>query len=432
MADADRMKVLYFCEGYTDIRFVVGLSEICDLTMVAPVWEFQISGLAERIAQSGAQLRVVTIEGKRPAFQLRSFVYLLRNMRAFDVVLSQDMVRGSLNTTVAGKLLGVPVVTITRDRAGGVLPVPARARAASGALEAVAGEAFIRFAMQVSGAWRPPRSGWGRISAMSPGGSRRGRAIGGYYGVDTEAFKPATAAERHALRERHDLPLDRFIIFFSSRISHEKDPETVLQAVARVRSQGLDAVVLNLGGGYPDFLNLARELGFSDADDWIIGRPAVHPMRNLSEYFQLADVVVQSSLAEGAAFSTLEGARGRHAGHRDRYRRDGRAAERLRAIDASARRRGDGGGTALGGDNPADARAQAVEGRALRGSGVAAQQGLPRSETVLERAYGRRPHAARVGRQASAVSEAHPRRRRLRPSRRRLAQHGSRRRHAAR
>ena len=111
MAPADRLKVLYFCEGFTDIRFVVGLSEICDLTMVTPAWEFRVSGLADRIAQSGAKLRVVTIEGRRPAFQLRSFAYLLRHMRAFDVILSQDMVRGSLNATVAGKLVGVPVVT---------------------------------------------------------------------------------------------------------------------------------------------------------------------------------------------------------------------------------------------------------------------------------------------------------------------------------
>ena len=107
MADANRLKVLYFCEGYTDIRFVVGLAEICDLTMLAPVWEFRVSGLADRIAQSGAKLHVVTIEGKRPAFQLRSFAYLLRNMRAFDVVLSQDMLLGSLNTTVACQILGV-------------------------------------------------------------------------------------------------------------------------------------------------------------------------------------------------------------------------------------------------------------------------------------------------------------------------------------
>ena len=50
-----RVKVLYFCEGFTDIRFVVGLSEICDLTMVTPARQFRESGLADRIAESGAR-----------------------------------------------------------------------------------------------------------------------------------------------------------------------------------------------------------------------------------------------------------------------------------------------------------------------------------------------------------------------------------------
>jgi glycosyltransferase involved in cell wall biosynthesis len=363
MADVDRMKVLYFCEGYTDIRFVVGLSEICDLTMVAPVWEFRTSGLAERIAQSGAQLRVVTIEGRRPAFQLRSFVYLLRNVRAFDVVLSQDMVRGSLNTTVAGKLLGVPVVTYL-----GIAPVEyyrcRRERGRIGWLEAAAGEAFIRFAMQVSGRLATTALGMGPYLRDVAGRISSRAAVGGYYGVDTDAFKPATAAERHTLRERYHLPLDRFIIFFSSRISHEKDPETVLQAVARVRSHGLDAVVLNLGGGYRDFLNLARELGFSDAEDWIIGRPAVHPMRNLSEYFQLADVVVQSSLAEGAAFSTLEAlAAGTPVIATDI---GGMAVQLKGYAQLTARRDASAMAAALHwvADHPADARTQALEGRA--------------------------------------------------------------------
>jgi glycosyltransferase involved in cell wall biosynthesis len=386
MADADRMKVLYFCEGYTDIRFVVGLSEVCDLTMVAPAWEFRVSGLAERIAQSGAQLRVVTIEGKRPAFQLRSFVYLLRNMRAFDVVLSQDMVRGSLNTTVAGKLLGVPVVTIL-----GIAPVEyyrcRRERGRIGPVEAFAGEAFIRFAMRVSGRLATTSLGMGpylrdiaaRVSART--------GIGGYYGVDTEAFKPTTAAERRTLRERHDLPLDRFIIFFSSRISHEKDPETVLQAVVRVRSQGLDAVVLNLGGGYRDFLNLARELGFSDAEEWIIGRPAVHPMRNLSDYFQLADVVVQSSLAEGAAFSTLEAlAAGTPVIATDI---GGMAVQLKGYAQLTPRRDAEAMAAALRwvADNPADARTQALEGRAYVEAEWRRDKVFRDLKHVLQRAY---------------------------------------------
>ena len=299
------MKVLYFCEGFTDIRFVTGLSEICDLTMVAPAWEFEVSGLADRIAASGARLNVETIKGRRPAYQVRSFLYLLRNLRRFDVVLSQDMARGSLNSTVAGRLCGVPVVTLL-----GIDPVAyyrcRRERGRIGGLEAAAGEAFIRFAMAVSGRLGTLALGMGPYLRDVAGRTSPRTGIGGYYGVDTKLFVPADADERARLRRSHDLPTDRFIIFFSSRISHEKDPETVLRATAKARAEGLDAVVLNLGGGYKDFLALATSLGLSDAESWIIGRPAVHPMQNLREFFQAADVVVQSSLAEGAAFSTLE------------------------------------------------------------------------------------------------------------------------------
>ena len=63
---AKPLKVLYFCEGFTDIRFVVGLSEICDLDMAAPAWEFRVSGLADRISGRGMPLKVDEIHGKRP------------------------------------------------------------------------------------------------------------------------------------------------------------------------------------------------------------------------------------------------------------------------------------------------------------------------------------------------------------------------------
>jgi glycosyltransferase involved in cell wall biosynthesis len=299
------VKVLYFCEGFTDIRFVTGLAEICDLTMAIPAWEFQVSGLAERIADSGARLKVDVIHGRRPAYQFRSFLYLLRNIRQHDVVLSQDMVRGSLNSTIAGRLRGVPVVTLL-----GIDPVAyyrcRRERGRIGWVEATAGEAFIRAAMAISGRLSTLALGMGPYLRDVAGRTAPRTGIGGYYGVDTRLFTPATPQERARLRRRHDLPEDRFVVFFSSRMSHEKDPETVLRATAKVRAEGLDAVLLNLGGGYKDFVELAASLGLQDAQHWIIGRPAVHPMKDLREYFQAADVLVQASLAEGAAFSTLE------------------------------------------------------------------------------------------------------------------------------
>ena len=32
----NRQRIVFFVEGFTDIRFVVGLSEICDLTLTVP------------------------------------------------------------------------------------------------------------------------------------------------------------------------------------------------------------------------------------------------------------------------------------------------------------------------------------------------------------------------------------------------------------
>ena len=38
----------------------------------------------------------------------------------------------------------------------------------------------------------------------------------------------------------------------------------------------------------------------------MLARPAVHPMKDLADYFRAADAVALASLAEGAAYSTLE------------------------------------------------------------------------------------------------------------------------------
>jgi D-inositol-3-phosphate glycosyltransferase len=130
--------------------------------------------------------------------------------------------------------------------------------------------------------------------------------VGLYYGVDTRLFRPATDTERTALRGCLDLPADRFVVFLSSRISHEKDPETVLNAVALARARGLDAVLINLGGGWRGFLDLARALRLADCDRWVLGRPAANPMTEVFEYFRAADVLVLASLAEGGAYSPLE------------------------------------------------------------------------------------------------------------------------------
>jgi glycosyltransferase involved in cell wall biosynthesis len=298
-------RVLFFVEGFTDIRFIVGLSEICDLTLSVPARQYAESGLKARIASSGIKIQVHEIEGGRAAFQVRSLAWLWRHVRDFDVVLSQEVLRGSLNATLVGALRGVPVVTTMA-----IAPVEyfrcRRERGQIGLVVAWGVEGVIRLLMTING----------RLAtrAMALGPYLRGIARqyssrtehSAYYGVDTRFFTPATDAERMALRAAHDLPADAFVIFFSSRMSHEKDPETVLRATALARADGLNAVLLNLGGGFKDFVALATSLGLPDASKWVIGRPAAHPMTEVADYFRAADVVAQASLAEGLGLSTLE------------------------------------------------------------------------------------------------------------------------------
>jgi glycosyltransferase involved in cell wall biosynthesis len=301
----DRRKVLFFVEGFTDIRFVVGLSQISDLTLCVPEITFASSGLRERVAASGATVRVVEIPGSRAQFQARSLRWLWAHAREFHAIISQEVLRGSVNATLIGRLRGVPVITYM-----GIAPVEyfrcRRERGQIGWAAAVLGEAAIRGMMTFNGALAT------RCLAMGPylrdiAAKYCSRSeVGLYYGVDTAFFTPADATERRRLRVARDLPVDAFLIFLSSRISHEKDPETVLKATAIARSHGLPAVVLNLGGGYRDFLALADRLDLKDASSWVIGRPAAHPMIDVADYFRTADVMALASLAEGAAYSTLE------------------------------------------------------------------------------------------------------------------------------
>jgi len=300
-----RLRVLYSVEGFTDIRFVAGLSEIADLTMLVARRPYEESGLKARVAAAGLKLRVVEVGGGRLRYQAASLAPLWRLAREADVVLAQEVLRGALNANLVGLARRVPVVTYL-----GVSPLEyfrcREARGRLGPVRARVGEAAIRTLMTVNGRLATRCLAMGSYLRDVAAAYCPRTAIGLYYGVDTGTFRPAEPAERLELRRRRDLPEDRFLVFLSSRISHEKDPETVLRATALARRRGLDAVLLNLGGGYAEFLALARGMGLGDVDRWVMGRPAAHPVTEVADYFRAADVMALASLAEGAAFSTLE------------------------------------------------------------------------------------------------------------------------------
>jgi glycosyltransferase involved in cell wall biosynthesis len=300
-----RLRVLFLVEGFTDIRFVIGLSEICDLTMVVPERQYLESGLKGRIERAGCRIEVVTIAGGRLAFQFRSLSRLWSLAPRFDVILAQEVLRGALNANIVGTIRRTPVVTYLcaspleyfrcrRERGQISLPL------------SLFGQSVIWALMTLNGKLSTQSVAMGRYLAGIAGKYCSRVSVGLYYGIDTNVFRPVTPAERAQLRARLDLPLDKFIVFLSSRISHEKDPETVLRAVSIARRNGLDAILLNLGGGFRDFLKLARELELPEVERWIIGRPAVSPITEVNGFFQAADVTALASLAEGLGISPLE------------------------------------------------------------------------------------------------------------------------------
>jgi len=299
------LRVLFVVEGYSDIRFVTGLSEICELTLLVPAKLYRASGLHDRIVASGASLKVAELEGGRIRYQIDCLRYLLGNARDFDVILSQEVLRGSFNSCLVGRLQGKPVVTYMN-----IPPLEyfwcRRQRRQLGLGKALLGAGLIQIL-----SWTSAKLA-SRCVAVGPylfevASRHCSRVSMGYaYGVDTSFFHPGPDSDKSRWRRKLNLPADKFLILSGSRVSHEKDPETVLKATALARSRGLDAIVLNLGGGYQDFMRLAGVLDLHDAAEWVLGRPAAHPMTELADYYRAADVLAQASLDEGAGMTTME------------------------------------------------------------------------------------------------------------------------------
>ena len=166
-----------------------------------------------------------------PNFQLRSLSWLWRHARRFDVILAQEVLRGALNANIAGALRGIPVVTYI-----GIAPLEyfrcRCERGQIGRLKALAGEGVIRGLLGLNGRLATRCLAMGPYLRTVAARYFPRSELGLYYGVDTAQFRPTKDKERGTLRARLDLPRDRFVVLLSSRISHEKDPETVLRAVA--------------------------------------------------------------------------------------------------------------------------------------------------------------------------------------------------------
>ncbi len=300
-----KLRMLFVIEGNTDIRFVDGLSRHFELTLLVPKRQFESSGLKDRINKIGLTLSVHEMGGGRIGYQIQSFLWLFKHAKAYQVILAQEMLRGALNATLAGFFLKIPVVTY--------VGIPAveyfDCRWERGQISWwrwQLGRNVIKALLRINGRLATAGFGMGDFHRKYIQPFVKKSYWASYYGVNLKKFTPADSAEKRRLRKALDLPENAFLVLFASRMSHEKDPETLLLACQQARFAGAPIQILNLGGGFAEFQNLSRKILGEESAKWITGRSAINPMEELADYYRACDVLVQSSLQEGVAFCTME------------------------------------------------------------------------------------------------------------------------------
>jgi glycosyltransferase involved in cell wall biosynthesis len=286
-------------ESGTDVRLVEGLAQDFDLTVLAR----KIEGGVEVSHPPRVAVPVIVGPSSRSGFAAFIARFLWRRRKDTDFVLVQGYALAALVSNLVSLLTTVPTAMLVCS------PVEAYYRCRK--FQRLGGKPFRRrelWALQLL-ARLNAQVGQRYIvlsrhlaAAVRSHGTRKPIDVVPVYGVDTRVFLPA-AEPKAAVRARLGLPLDGFLVFFSSRVAPEKDAETLLGAMRRLLDAGRNIWLLHRSGGYLAFLEQAQRLGIAQR---VIATDAVHPHQQLPLDYQACDLCVQASREEGLGFSPLE------------------------------------------------------------------------------------------------------------------------------
>jgi glycosyltransferase involved in cell wall biosynthesis len=287
----------FIVESGTDVRLVEGLAARWPLTVLAR----RVIGGREISQPTSAGFEHRTGPASFARFAARAAIGIASERRSIGLVLVQGYGIAALAANLAGRLARVPVVMLVCSpteayylcrRCDGDRPfrrvewIGIRALAW---LNARAGRHYVVLSPYLA-------------SKIRDHGTSRPVHIVPVYGVDLRVFAPASEP-RAVVRRRLGLPVDPALVFFSSRVAPEKDPDALLAAVAILRRDGRDVRIVHRSGGHLEFSRRASEHGLLDA---VIDGPALRPGAELAAYYQASDVCVQASREEGLGFSPLE------------------------------------------------------------------------------------------------------------------------------
>jgi glycosyltransferase involved in cell wall biosynthesis len=220
-------------------------------------------------------------------YVVAALAHLLRRRSAIDVVHAHGALSPA-TIALGGRLLGLPcLVTVLGTGPHGDL-----ARLARKPLGRVRSRLLFR---------------WAWFAALSADAEREllergvpaGRILPLPNGVDLDAYRPVTEAERGRLRELLGLPSGRLVGTFVGRLHPVKDVDTLLQAAARVPE--LTLVVVGDGPERGRLEGEAARLG-------IQGRVAfLGESTQVADVLRASDAFLLSSHGEGMSNALLEG-----------------------------------------------------------------------------------------------------------------------------
>jgi glycosyltransferase involved in cell wall biosynthesis len=121
-------------------------------------------------------------------------------------------------------------------------------------------------------------------------------------GIDTELFRPVSAERKRELRQKFGLPSDVPLLGTVGRFSRQKNPEVLYRAVAEVAARAPDLHFAQLGKGELE----------PAVDALLAGQPfaarlkRISYLSNSSEFYQMLDGFILTSLYEGLSYAALE------------------------------------------------------------------------------------------------------------------------------
>lgn len=293
-AEGRRLRVAYLADTMASMQMLEGLARRAEVTLVTPAvlgaratnwWPPRAPARVERVA----------LRGGRAGFVLRAAWWLSRHRREYDVAVALDNLVAALAANV-GRRVGGPPVVLQLGR-----PTLDYLRAQREELPRWCWAARLGVARILVAANEWAADGVGAVSdyvaAPARGRNRLVRSIP-WQGVDTGRFGPVCS--RREARARLGFPQGSAVVLWRSRLAPEKDPDTFLSAIARLRAGGREVCAVYMGGEHHAMAERAAVLGVE-----IVAANASN-QDEIPLWYLAADVNVQTSHAEGLALSVAE------------------------------------------------------------------------------------------------------------------------------